>query len=100
MYSIENFRAFNVRCFSDPRTFFNSELLSIYGMILSDTCTRVYRMRLGMFDPANDSSYHTLSPTDVNTADSQVFFNVQMHACKCMHHWSSYSGICTFSYRS
>ena len=31
MYSIENFRAFNVRCFSDPRTFFNSELLSIYG---------------------------------------------------------------------
>ena len=32
MYSIENFRAFNVRCFSDPRTFFNSELLSIYGI--------------------------------------------------------------------
>ena len=31
MYSIENFRAFNVRCFSDPRTFFNSKLLSIYG---------------------------------------------------------------------
>ena len=26
MYSIENFRAFNIRCFSDPRTFFNSEL--------------------------------------------------------------------------
>lgn len=25
-----------------------------------------------MFDPANDSSYHTLSPADVNTADSQV----------------------------
>jgi len=25
-----------------------------------------------MFDPANDSSYHSLSPADVNTADSQV----------------------------
>ena len=34
MYSIENFRAFNVRCFSDPRTFFNSELLS-YILIIS-----------------------------------------------------------------
>ena len=33
MYSIENFRPFNVRCFSDPRTFFNSELLSIYGTL-------------------------------------------------------------------
>ena len=33
MYSIKNFRAFNVRCFSDPRTFFNSELLSIYGRL-------------------------------------------------------------------
>ena len=31
-----------------------------------------HRMRLGMFDPANDSAYHTLSPADVNTADSQV----------------------------
>ena len=31
MYSIKNFRVFNVCCFSDPRTFFNSELLSIYG---------------------------------------------------------------------
>ena len=36
MYSIENFRAFNVRCFSDPRTFFNSELLSIYGITSID----------------------------------------------------------------
>ena len=32
----------------------------------------VYRMRLGMFDPPNDTSYHSLSPDDVNTADSQV----------------------------
>ncbi|XP_065885416.1 uncharacterized protein [Dysidea avara] len=30
-----------------------------------------YRMRLGMFDPPNDTSYHILSPDDVNTADSQ-----------------------------
>ena len=37
MYSIENFRAFNVRCFSDLRTFFNSELLLIYGIC----CTQV-----------------------------------------------------------
>ena len=36
MYSIENFRAFNVRCFSDPRTFFNSELLSIYGTLYQE----------------------------------------------------------------
>ena len=35
MYSIENFRVFNVRCFSDPRTFFNSELLLIYGIYCS-----------------------------------------------------------------
>ncbi|XP_065885422.1 uncharacterized protein [Dysidea avara] len=37
------------------------------------TLTRLftYRMRLGMFDPVNDSSYHSLSPADVNTADSQ-----------------------------
>ena len=34
MYSIENFRMFNVCCFSDLRTFFNSELLSIYGNTL------------------------------------------------------------------
>ena len=26
-----------------------------------------------MFDPVNDSSYHSLSPADVNTADSQVY---------------------------
>ncbi|XP_065885783.1 uncharacterized protein [Dysidea avara] len=30
-----------------------------------------YRLRLGLFDPANDTSYHSLSPADVNTADSQ-----------------------------
>ena len=30
-----------------------------------------------MFDPANDTSYHTLSPADVNTADSQV--NYKLH---------------------
>jgi len=29
-------------------------------------------MRLGMFDPPNDTSYHFLSPDDVNTADNQV----------------------------
>ena len=32
MYSIENFCAFNVHCFSNPQTFF-SELLSIYGIL-------------------------------------------------------------------
>ena len=31
-----------------------------------------YRMRLGLFDPANYTSYHTLSPADVNTNKSQV----------------------------
>ena len=36
-------------------------------------------MRLGMFDPANDSSYHTLSPADVNTADSQVAVAKDVH---------------------
>ena len=53
MYSIENFRVLNVCCFSDPRTFFNSELLSIYGMyiatymhayihtVCTNICTRV-----------------------------------------------------------
>ena len=46
MYSIENFRAFNVRCFSDPRTFFNSELLSIYGIaILYKEKIKVYKLR-------------------------------------------------------
>ena len=29
-------------------------------------------MRLGLFDPANYTSYHTLSPADVNTNKSQV----------------------------
>ena len=32
-----------------------------------------------MFDPANDSSYHTLSPADVNTADNQVM-NMQIRS--------------------
>ena len=39
-----------------------------------DDVQHIRRMRLGMFDPANDSSYHTLSPADVNTADSQVYW--------------------------
>ncbi|XP_065885424.1 uncharacterized protein [Dysidea avara] len=37
------------------------------------TLTRLfkYRMRLGMFDLVNATSYHTLSPADVNTTSSQ-----------------------------
>ena len=44
-------------------------------------------MRLGMFDPANDSSYHTLSPADVNTADSQV---LHMQTGKSLIHMHEY----------
>ena len=36
-----------------------------------------------MFDPANDTSYHSLSPDDVDTTDSQVSY--------------LYNLICTFS---
>ena len=32
-----------------------------------------FRIRLDIFDLASDKSYHTLSLTDVNTADSQVY---------------------------
>ena len=45
MYSIENFCAFNVRCFSDPQTFFNSELLSIYGHTVHAFVLYVFSVR-------------------------------------------------------
>ena len=38
-----------------------------------------------MFDPANDSSYHTLSPADVNTADNQVVVQMRSHVKMHVH---------------